>query len=982
MRSKRFISCLTAVVTAIAGAASFVPFNVSADSCIGQSDFDDGIGFPWHICTTSPAEQVFSIKDGTYNVTIVNPGGEERGGDSRWDLQFKHKDIHIEAGHKYKIHWEVTASEEGELYTRIGPSDYNVDGVWQNNSEEWGQGWNPVKIKKGKNTFDSEFTANRTAEIAEWAFHYGGAGLYQDVDCFPEGTTLNFDNMYLECETCGDEYISESETPCLWSPTQKWNNDDIYGIITPRSDVRINQLGYYNNSVKKATYATAEEKQPVAFKVIDKDGRTVYEGTGVNTSFDEDCGEYCQILDFSEVRESGEYTIVVGDEENVYTDKLNGKTYKKYISPGFKIGNDIYEGILTDALNYYYQDRSGTDIEEKYITSGDKGKLAHRGGHTTDMAYVQSRWQRTYGTVFDGDTKVRINVTGGWYDAENHCKSVVSGANAVWLMQNMYERSAAKGTDGKWEDEETMKLPENSSGGNGFPDILDEARYELEFMFRLMVDPEKDSIWGEDCADMVYHEVCDSRYTDIAITPYDYEKIYRTTRIVKPPTYAATFNMIACAAQAARLWKDIDDEFAEKCLENAEKSWEAIWSKRSKWWGIKSDWTKDSQFAPDNYYVGSTICEDNINVDDEAYWAACELFSTTGDDTYYDYLTAFKSKLSGGHNMTFDVPVYTDTDSFASFNNVNTTALGTISLYLSGKLPEEDRETINNKIQQAAKEYIARENNTQNSMGVPYKPVQFIQQISMPTDPVNGYEYDSNGFVVNNAVIMAYAYDITGDAAYLNGVSQAMDYIFGRNGLGISYVTGYGSRHINNPCHRYWINERDKNYPMAPSGVMAGGAAVWLADSYVGGLGMSYYKNIPPQKCYADSVEAWFENTPSLEMQAALAWDISFLEDEAGKPDIITTTSNTTTTATVTTTTTAVLKYGDANCDGEVDMADVVMIMQSIANPNKYGINGTAESHLTEQGKINGDMNGDGLTVGDAQAIQKILLGLDEAVGN
>ena len=33
--------------------------------------------------------------------------------------------------------------------------------------------------------------------------------------------------------------------------------------------------------------------------------------------------------------------------------------------------------------------------------------------------------------------------------------------------------------------------------------------------------------------------------------------------------------------------------------------------------------------------------------------------------------------------------------------------------------------------------------------------------------------------------------------------------------------------------------------------------------------------------------------------------------------------------------------YGDANCDGIVDMSDAVLIMQSLANPNKYGVNGT-----------------------------------------
>ena len=77
------------------------------------------------------------------------------------------------------------------------------------------------------------------------------------------------------------------------------------------------------------------------------------------------------------------------------------------------------------------------------------------------------------------------------------------------------------------------------------------------------------------------------------------------------------------------------------------------------------------------------------------------------------------------------------------------------------------------------------------------------------------------------------------------------------------------------------------------------------------------------------------------------------------------------------TTSTSESLKGDANCDGQVDLSDAVMIMQALANPNKYGIDGTADHHLTEQGKLNGDMDGDGLTVGDAQAIQRKLLGLE-----
>ena len=47
---------------------------------------------------------------------------------------------------------------------------------------------------------------------------------------------------------------------------------------------------------------------------------------------------------------------------------------------------------------------------------------------------------------------------------------------------------------------------------------------------------------------------------------------------------------------------------------------------------------------------------------------------------------------------------------------------------------------------------------------------------------------------------------------------------------------------------------------------------------------------------------------------------------------------------------------GDADCDGEVAMNDIVLIMQSLANPNKFGINGTDEHHITEQGQRNADV--------------------------
>ena len=96
------------------------------------------------------------------------------------------------------------------------------------------------------------------------------------------------------------------------------------------------------------------------------------------------------------------------------------------------------------------------------------------------------------------------------------------------------------------------------------------------------------------------------------------------------------------------------------------------------------------------------------------------------------------------------------------------------------------------------------------------------------------------------------------------------------------------------------------------------------------------------------------------------------------------TTTTTTTTTTVTTTVTtsqqlpSVKLYGDANCDGIVNISDAVLIMQSMANPSKFGENGTDALHLTPQGRVNGDCEsvGNGLTNKDALAIQQLMLDL------
>ncbi len=67
------------------------------------------------------------------------------------------------------------------------------------------------------------------------------------------------------------------------------------------------------------------------------------------------------------------------------------------------------------------------------------------------------------------------------------------------------------------------------------------------------------------------------------------------------------------------------------------------------------------------------------------------------------------------------------------------------------------------------------------------------------------------------------------------------------------------------------------------------------------------------------------------------------------------------------------LEYsGDVNCDGIIDMADAVMIMQYLSNPSKF--------QLSDRGRFNGDidMTGNGITITDVMAIQNRLLNLNQ----
>ena len=148
-------------------------------------------------------------------------------------------------------------------------------------------------------------------------------------------------------------------------------------------------------------------------------------------------------------------------------------------------------------------------------------------------------------------------ITGkGWFDAGDYGKYVVNGGIATWTLLNIYERNPTQFPDG------SLGIPE---AGNGVPDVLDEARWEMDFMLGMQV-PE-----GQPQAGMAHHKLHEPVWSPMPFKPS--ERV--SDRFAFAPSTAATLNLAASAAQMARLIKPFDPAYAERCLQAAERAWKA-----------------------------------------------------------------------------------------------------------------------------------------------------------------------------------------------------------------------------------------------------------------------------------------------------------------------------------------------------------------------------------------------------------------------
>ncbi|MEV7090759.1 glycoside hydrolase family 9 protein [Streptomyces sp. NPDC093085] len=557
--------------------------------------------------------------------------------------------------------------------------------------------------------------------------------------------------------------------------------------------VRTNQLGYLPDGPKRATVVT-DSQTPLGWQLRNASGTVVATGTTTLHGADAASGERTQIADFSAYSGTG----------GGFTLAVDGRA-----GHPFAIDAGIYDGLRSDALWFFYQQRSGIAIEESLAGPGYARPAGHVG--------VAPNRGDTDVPCQSGVCDYRRDVRGGWYDAGDHGKYVVNGGLSTWLLVNAYERADRAGAAGALGDA-TLRIPER---GNGVPDVLDEARWELEFLMRMQV-PE-----GRPLAGTAFHKIHDAEWTALPTRP---EQDAQPRELHRPST-AATLNLAATAAQCARVYAPYDAPFAARCLDAARRAWTAARA-------------HPDLFAPDSDATGGGAYGDT-SVSDEFYWAAAELYATTGESGYRDAVTG-----SPWHTAPGAL-------SATGFNWAETAALGRLTLAtVPTGLPAADTARIRASVTAAADGHLA---------------TMAGQGYAVPL-PATAYVWGSNGQIANNGLVMAVAYDLTGQERYRAGAVETLDHLLGRNPLDLSYVTGYGTRSAQNQHHRFWAHQADPALPHPPAGSLAGGPNPGLQDP----VAEEKLAGCAPAACYIDDIGSYSTNEVAVNWNAPLAWLAAF----------------------------------------------------------------------------------------------------------
>ncbi|WP_153798044.1 glycoside hydrolase family 9 protein [Foetidibacter luteolus] len=553
---------------------------------------------------------------------------------------------------------------------------------------------------------------------------------------------------------------------------------------TGTENIRLNQLGFYPSAPKIAIITGRDASRFYVLDVLSSDtafsGETSAPVKSANSSIS------TQAADFSVLHKPGNYKIFVP-----------GIGY----SYNFKIKNNVLRDAAVSSLKGFYYQRVSMPLEAAYA-----GKWARPAGHPDTEVLIHpsaATAKKPAGT--------KISSPGGWYDAGDYNKYIVNSGITMGTLLSAYEDFPAY----------FDTLHTNIHGSNDqLPDILNEIIYNLRWMLTM-----------QDADDGGVYNKCTNAAFDGMVMP----GVTTLPRYVVQKGTAATLDFAAVTAQAARILKKFSTQLpglADSCLKASQYAWQ---------WALQYPSLAYNQDSINQLYEPkiSTGGYGDRRFTDEWFWAACELYISTGAEQYY---TVAKKKQA----PTLSLPTWS-----------NVYLLGCYSLSRHSAVLTSHTNDI----------AIIRRQLTTFADGY----LQHIAPSAFKTamgGSSRDFNWGSNSNAANQGIALVNAWLITQNSKYLHAALTNLDYILGRNATGYCFVTGLGSKSTMHPHHRPSIADGiDEPVP----GLLAGGPNPGMQDK-------CSYAFTEPETAYSDTDCSYASNEIAINWNAPLVYLANAME--------------------------------------------------------------------------------------------------------
>ena len=539
--------------------------------------------------------------------------------------------------------------------------------------------------------------------------------------------------------------------------------------------IKVDQVGYPADGPKVALVSVAAGGAAKLFELRQSSNdAVVWKGELAAPVADADTGDQVQAADFSDFHRVGTYYIAVPGV---------GRSWD------FALGKNVFERAYYMALRGFYGQRCGTAV--------DMGPEFP--GYSHPACHLHGEFHASSGKSGPA------NNAGGWHDAGDYGRYVVNSGISTGTLLWAWE------IYGKKLKSINLKIPES---GNGTPDILNEARWNLEWMLKM-----------QDTDGGVWHKQTSERF-DAFEQPQDDRLISEVIGTGSAPykSTCATADLGAVAAIAARAYKPFDAKFAAKALEAARQAF--AWTE------------KNPNVIFRNPKGVSTGEYGDSNCSDERLWAAAELYRTTGEKAYGDYFLA---------NYAAFLPIL-DNPPAAGWSEVAPMGLWTYAL-AHGKTDRAAVDAIKRRTVAAAQAVVART-----------RAAGYVN--SMKT---TDYVWGSNGVAAGYGMYLLIANQFAPNHEFADTARDNLHYILGRNAFSLSWVTQVGENPYMHPHHR---PSGSSKLPAPWPGLMSGGPNRGRQDAVL----VKLPKDTPPAKSYVDELGSYASNEIAINWQAALVF--------------------------------------------------------------------------------------------------------------